>query len=232
MNRDDIDILEYEDIYFTTSDNKKLNGWYIPAEGAEYTVILCHGNAGNIGHRLEKLSILHNLGLNVFIFDYRGYGNSEGVQGEAGLYKDAAAAYEHVTGKLEVSQKKVILYGESIGGGVVIDLATNKDVGAVISEDAFTSVKDMARMAYPFLPSFIYSTKMDSLAKIKDVSCPKLIIHSVDDEIVPYRQGERLFESAPEPKTFLKLRGGHNTAFMDSQDKYSEGIRYFIEDLK
>ena len=224
--------LEYEDIYFTTSDGRKLNGWFIPAEGAEYTLILCHGNAGNIGHRLEKLRILHDLDLNVFIFDYRGYGRSEGVPSESGLYKDAEAAYDHVTQKLNVPKGVIILYGESIGSGVVIDLATKEKVGAIITEEAFTSVKDMARMAYPFLPSFIYSTKLDSLSKIKDISYPILIIHSTEDEIVPYDHGQRLYGAAGEPKTFLKLRGGHNTAFLDSRKKYSEGIKNFIENLE
>jgi len=148
--------LPYEEIYFETSDNKRLNGWFIAHDKSKSTLILCHGNAGNISHRLEKISIFYNLGFNVFIFDYRGYGKSQGAPSELGLYKDAEAAYDYLTKERRVSRDRIILYGESIGGSVAIDLARNKDVGALITEETFTSIKDMSGMAYPFLPYFIF----------------------------------------------------------------------------
>jgi len=221
--------LPYEDVYFNTQDNKKLNGWYIPSGKSGLTVIFCHGNAGNISHRLEKISILHNLGLNVFIFDYRGYGKSLGTPSESGLYKDASAAYNYLTNERGISKDDIILYGESIGGAIAIDLARKKDVAALITEETFTSIKDMARIAYPLLPSFVFSSRFDALSKIKDVSCPKLIMHSTVDEIVPFRLGEKLFQSAGSPKNFLKLRGSHNTAFLESGEQYKEGIKLFLE---
>ncbi|MBN1527239.1 MAG: alpha/beta hydrolase [Candidatus Omnitrophica bacterium] len=223
--------MPYEEVYLKTSDGKRLHGWFIPNGKAAFTVVFCHGNAGNISHRIEKLSMLRDLGLSVFIFDYRGYGKSEGVPDEAGLYKDAAAAYEYVTGEKNVPADAVIVYGESIGGAVGIDLARKMPVKALITEEAFSSVKDMAAIAYPFLPHFIFSSRFDSLSKIKDVSCPKLIMHSIDDEIVPFSLGQKLFDAAAEPKKFLKLRGGHNTAFLDSKKDYTEGIRAFLKGL-
>ena len=225
--------LPYEEIYFETSDKKTLNGWFIAHDKSKSTLIFCHGNAGNISHRLEKISMFYSLGLNVFIFDYRGYGKSQGTPSESGLYEDAEAAYDYLTRERRVSSKDgIILYGESIGGIVAIDLARNKDVGALITEETFTSVKDMSGMAYPFLPYFIFSSRFDALSKIKNVGCPKLIIHSIDDEIVPFRLGEKLFDAAPPPKKFLKLRGSHNTAFLESEEQFKEGIKSFLSDLK
>ena len=223
--------LPYEEVYFYTSDNKRLNGWFIANNKAEFTVVFCHGNAGNIGHRLEKISMLYNLGLNVFIFDYRGYGKSEGAPSEAGLYKDANAAYDYLMRELKIGKDNIILYGESIGGAVAVDLAQKVNPRALITEETFTSIKDMARIAYPFIPPFVFSSRFDAASKIKNVICPKLIIHSVDDEIVPFHLGEKLFEEAPPLKTFLKIRGTHNTAFLDSKKQFVEGIGSFLNDL-
>jgi fermentation-respiration switch protein FrsA (DUF1100 family) len=224
--------LEYRDIYFKSADGTRLNGWFIPARNAKYTLVLAHGNAGNISHRIEKILIFHGLGLNVFVFDYRGYGRSEGQPSEKGLYQDLRAAHSYVVAEEKVPARDIILYGESIGGAVAIDLARRSEEGALITEDTFTSVKDMAGMAFPLVPNFIFSSKYDSLSKIKDVACPKLIIHSIDDEIVPFRQGEKLYAAAKEPKRFLKLRGSHNTAFMESDKEYVEGLKEFINKIQ
>jgi uncharacterized protein len=223
--------LSYKEVYFNTSDNKKIHAWFIPAESPGLTVLFSHGNAGNIGHRLDKISMLHDMGINVFIYDYRGYGNSTGIPSEKGFYKDINAAYDYLVNKMGVPYNDIILYGESIGGSVSIELAYHKPVRAIITEATFTSVKDMAQMAFPFIPYFVFSSRFDSISKIGDIDCDKLIIHSADDEIVPFSQGRRLFDAAGRPKTFLKLRGGHNTAFWDSMKKYQEGIRLFVESL-
>jgi uncharacterized protein len=225
--------LDYEDIYFKTHDGKKLNGWYIPRSGenSRFVLVFFHGNAGNIGHRLEKILILNRLGLDVFIFDYRGYGNSEGDPSERGVYIDAEAAYYYLANERGVSSERMVLYGESLGGSVATDLAAKKDVAALITEEAFTSLRDMAGLVYPFIPSFLVSDKFDTVSKIKKVNCPKLIIHSLSDEIVPFRLGEKLFDAAKEPKQFLEIRGGHNTAFLDSGEKYKEGLKFFLRKL-
>ncbi|MDP2943209.1 MAG: alpha/beta hydrolase [Candidatus Omnitrophota bacterium] len=223
--------LPYEEVYFDTSDNKRLNGWYVANSKAKFTIIFCHGNAGNISHRLEKILIFYNLGLNIFIFDYRGYGKSIGVPSESGLYEDADAAYNYLSKERRISKDRVILYGESIGGAVAIDLARKTDIGALITEETFTSIKDMSGIAYPFLPYFIFSSRFDALSKIKNISYQKLIMHSIDYEIVPFRLGEKLFDAARPPKKFLKLRGGHNTAFFESREEYISGIKTFVKAL-
>lgn len=224
--------LPYEEIYFDTSDNKRLNGWYIVNNKAKFTIIFCHGNAGNISHRLEKILIFYNLGLNIFVFDYRGYGKSQGIPSELGLYEDAHAAYNYLTKERKISKDDIIFYGESIGGAVAIDLAQKVNIGALITEETLSSIKDMAKMAFPFIPHLIFSSRFDSISKIKGVTCPKLIVHSIDDEIVPFHLGERLFNAASAPKKFLEIRGGHNTAFLDSREQFQEGIRSFLSDLK
>ena len=231
-NTPEIISLPFEEAFLITEDGKNLHGWFITGDNAEDTVLFLHGNGGNISHRLEKIALLRNLNLNVFIFDYRGYGKSTGSPSERGLYKDAEAAYEYLTKKRNIRDESIILYGESLGGAVAIDLASRKKIKALITEDAFSSVRDMARVVYPFIPSFIVSNKFDSVSKIRNVPCAKLIIHSVDDEIVPFGLGERLYNEASQPKRFLKLRGAHNTAFLDSEKVFAEGIRSFLKDLK
>jgi len=224
--------LPYEEIYFNTSDDKRLNGWFIPSDKAKFTVILCHGNGGNISHRLEKITMLRTLGLNTLVFDYRGYGKSDGAPSESGLYKDVDAAYNYLIKERKTAGDSIILYGESLGGAVAIDLAHRTKVRALIIEDTFTSVKDMARITYPLIPYFVLSAKFNSISKIKNVTCPKLIIHSINDEIIPFRLGEKLFDEAEEPKRFLKTRGGHNTAFSDSAKLFVEGIGTFLNELQ
>ncbi len=223
--------LEYREVHFNTSDNKKISAWFIPKEGARFTVLFSNGNAGNISHRLDKISTFHQLGVNVFIYDYRGYGKSQGFPSEAGLYKDIRGAYNYLLNELEIPAKRIILYGESLGGAVAIDLASQELVGGLITEGTFASVKEMSRLILPFIPSFIFASRFDSLTKIKEVDSKKMIIHSKDDEIIPFSQGKSLFEAAKEPKTFLQLRGGHNTAFWQSAQDYKEGLKSFIEEL-
>lgn len=220
--------LEYEDVYFVTADRVKLNGWLLPAQDSRFILILCHGNAGNISHRIEKIQILHQLGLSIFMFDYRGYGRSQGRPSERGLYRDAEAAYNYLVSERRIKPENIVVYGESLGGAVAIDLATKRDIKALITEGTFSSTRDVARVVYPFLPSFLVSSSFDSARKIRQISAPKLIIHSTNDEIIPFRLSNLLFEAAPGPKRFLKLMGGHNTAFLDSEELYRSGIADFL----
>lgn len=223
--------LVYEDVYFETADHQRLNGWYFPVPGAAQTLLFFHGNAGNISHRLEKIILFRELGLSVFIFDYRGYGKSQGIPSETGFYRDADAAYEYLTKKRGLSAAQVLLYGESIGGAVAVDLASHKEVKALITEETFSSVKDMAPRVLPWVPPFVLGSKFDSVSKIRSLRCPKLIVHSTDDEIVPYALGEKLFEAAGPPKQFLRIEGGHNTAFLESRQAYLDGIGDFLKNL-
>jgi hypothetical protein len=225
--------LAHEDVFFQTADGKTLHGWFVPAPASRdkaSVVLFLHGNAGNIGHRWDKIDILHELGVAVFIFDYRGYGRSEGRPTEAGIYKDADAAHAYLTGR-GIAPENIILYGESIGGAFAVDLAMKKSVKALILEGTLTSVPEMVRMTMPFIPRFILATQLNSLPKIRQVRCAKLILHSVDDEIVPFEMGKALFDSAPEPKRFVRLRGGHNTAFFDDNVSYKNALREFLSPL-
>jgi len=223
--------LIYREVFFKAEDGVELNGWFIPAKGAKNTIFFLHGNAGNISHRFEKIKIFHDMNLNVFIFDYRGYGKSEGSPSERGIYSDAKAAYDYLIFKEGIRKDEVILFGESLGGSVAVDLASKTEVKAAIIESTFSSAKDMARRIYPFIPPFFITSDFDSTRKIRDIRVPKLIIHSLDDEIVPFDLGQKLFEVAPQPKALLKLRGSHNTAFLDSEDEYKKGIFSFVSSL-
>jgi fermentation-respiration switch protein FrsA (DUF1100 family) len=221
----DIDI-DYEDVIVTTKDGIRISGWFVPAKNPRATLLFCHGNGGNISHRLEKISMFNFLDLNVLIFDYRGYGKSKGSPSEKGLYLDAEAMYQYLLNK-GFAPREIIAYGESLGGAVAVDLASRHELGGIIIEEGFTSVKDMGKKILPFIPSSIYKSGFDSLKKIKNIKSPKLIFHSADDEIVPLAFGKKLFDEAPEPKEFVQLRGGHNDAFLISQELFMGKIDSF-----
>jgi fermentation-respiration switch protein FrsA (DUF1100 family) len=223
--------LEYEDVNITTGDGVEIHGWFVPARYPRATVIFSHGNGGNISHRLAKLQILNRLGLSLLIYDYRGYGMSKGSPDEEGLYLDAEAVYDYLINRRKVNPGDIILFGESLGAAVSADLALKHDVKGIIIEEGFPSVKAVARHYFPFIPHFIYKSKYDSQEKLKDMKIPKLIFHSIDDEIIPYGMGKRLFDAAAEPKEFIELRGGHNDAFMVSEDEFIRGIDSFIEGM-
>lgn len=222
--------LVFEDIFFKTSDNSKLNGWFISSKDSRYTILFCHGNAGNISHRLEKLKFFQELGCNIFIFDYRGYGVSKGRPSEKGLYCDVQGAYNYLLSR-KIMPEQIIGYGESIGGAVVIDLASKHRLRGLIVDSAISNAKDMVKIIYPFLPYWVFSSRWDSVNKIKSITIPKLIIHSINDEIVPYKLGRKLYEFAVEPKEFLQIRGGHNSCFFESEQILKEKISDFLKRL-
>lgn len=222
--------LDYEDVNITAADGVKLNGWFIPSDMPRATILFNHGNGGNISHRLEKIKMLNKLDLNILIYDYRGYGLSAGKPSEKGLYLDADAMYGYLTNK-KISPETIIAYGESLGGAVAVDLASNRVMGGLIIEDSFTSVKAVAQKIFPFIPAVVYKSKYDSLAKIRDIDVPKLIFHSTEDEIIPFELGKKLFDASAEPKKFVELRGGHNDAFMISRELFIKKIDLFIEKL-
>lgn len=222
--------LAYETMQFEAEDRVKLSGWFIPAEGASHIVLFFHGNAGNISHRLESIALFHRLGLSVFIVDYRGYGQSEGSPSENGTYLDAAAAWRYLVEERGVDPEQIIIFGRSLGGAVATWLAHNHPPKALIIESTFTSVPDMGARQYPFLPvRLLARIHYNSLERIPQINVPILIVHSPDDEIIPYSHGQQLFQAANEPKAFLQLRGGHNEGFIISGQPYEEGLKSFIE---
>lgn len=221
--------LAYEDVELTTADGVRLHGWWIPHPQPRAALLHLHGNAGNISHRLELIRIFHDLGLSVLIFDYRGYGVSEGKPDEAGTRRDALAAWRHLTEVRGIAPGDIVLHGQSLGAALAARLAGQVQPGALILESAFTSVPDLAAELYPWLPArrlarYDYATLVDLGA----VRCPVLVVHSPDDEIVPYAHGRRLYEAAPGPKEFLTLRGDHNMGFLLSGRVYVDGLDRFL----
>jgi len=221
--------LAYAEVHLTTVDGIGIYGWFVPHEHPRATLLFLHGNGGNISHRMEKLEIFNKLGLNIFIIDYRGYGLSTGNPSEKGTYLDAEAAWSYLTKDRGISDQNIIFYGESLGGAVATWLATQHKPGALILESSFTSVMDMGRKYYPYLPiRWISRIRYPTLDRINHVHAPLMIIHSPADDIVPYEQGRELFAAANEPKSFLEIMGDHNSGFFESGKHYSEGLDQFI----
>jgi fermentation-respiration switch protein FrsA (DUF1100 family) len=221
--------LDYESVEIATSDGNMLQGWFVPVPDATGTVLFLHGNAGNISHRMEYLSMFHRLGYNTFIFDYRGYGNSSGTPSEQGTYLDAQAAWHYLTENRNIPSDRIILFGESLGGAIAAWLAAREKPAVLVLASAFTSVPDMAAKLYPFLPVRLLSRfEYDTLKSLKSVSCPVFITHSPDDEIVPFAQGQALYEAAPEPKRFLELQGGHNDGFIFMRKEWADALDQFV----
>ena len=221
--------MDYENVKLQTSDGVKLHGWYIPHENAKKTVLFFHGNAGNISHRGESVSIFHDIGLNVFIIDYRGYGKSEGKPTEQGLYDDARAAWLYLTETRSTPGTDIILFGRSLGGAVATRLASEVKTGGLILESTFSSARDMAKYLFPMLSHIIYVRfKFNTAEIIKSISQPILVLHSPDDDIIPYPLGKKVYEAANQPKQFLELKGDHNSGFMQSQPEYQQTISEFI----
>lgn len=220
--------LAFEDVYFQASDGTRLNGWYFPAqESARASVLFCHGNGGNLGNQYTHVELLRPQGLNFFIFDYRGYGKSEGVLSETGTYRDALAAYHWLRQK--TPNLPIVIHGWSLGSAIAIDLATQVKAAALISENGFTSIPAVGNDRYPFLPTSVLSwVRYNALSRIGRVNAPLLVIHSPDDAVVLYRHGEELYQAAKEPKTMKPLAGGHDCAFV-SAEEYKQTIADFLD---
>jgi hypothetical protein len=222
--------LPYQDVYPVTNDHVRLHGWFIPYEGAGSTLLIFHGNAGNIGDRLSWIELLHQLGVHIFIIDYRGYGKSEGEPFEEGLYRDARAAYDWWASERRPRGERLVLLGESLGGAVAVHLAARVSSAALILQSTFTSARDMAKTMFPIgLLQPLAHVHFDSAGIIARVLCPKLIIHGVRDEIVPFRLGKRLFELAPPPKRLYSVpEAGHNNLLGIAGSEYSHQLKMFL----
>jgi hypothetical protein len=221
--------LRYQDVELVTEDGVRLHGWYVPAEPARGTLVFFHGNAGNISHRLDSIRVFHERRLAVLIFDYRGYGRSDGQPSETGTQRDARAAWRFVTETLRVPPARIVLFGRSLGAAVAAELATEQRPAALIVESAFSSVPDLAAELYWWLPArwlarFRYATR-DAVAAVR---CPVLVVHSRDDEIIPYHHGSAIFAAASEPKQLLTLHGSHNDGFIVSARQYADGLDVFL----
>jgi pimeloyl-ACP methyl ester carboxylesterase len=225
--------LSYENVQFVTDDGEQLHGWYIPAREDSDVLLFFHGNAGNISHRLDSIDIFHRLELAVFIFDYRGYGNSSGKSSESGTYRDAEAAFRYLIKERKVNPGRLIYFGRSLGGAVASHLAVQHPPKALILESTFTSAPDMASRLFPIFPiRWLTRFSYSNIGNLKSIHCPVLIVHSPDDEIIPYDLGRKLYEAANQPKQFLQIHGGHNEGFMQSEKIYSQGLKEFLQTLK
>jgi len=220
---------EFEDVLMQTDDGVTLHGWFIPASAATNTLLFFHGNAGNISHRRESIKLFLQLNLNVFIVDYRGFGKSTGQPSEQGTYADAATAWDYLVNTRNLQPSEILVFGRSLGSAIATHLAVRSQPAALIVESPFSSARDMASIALPFLSHVVLLRfDYDTAKNIREVNCPVLVIHSKDDELIPYRQGLKVYDAAKPPKSHLVIRGGHNDGFYVSGPLYTEGLRTFL----
>lgn len=222
---------EYRDVSMRTTDGVTLHGWYVPGS-SDRVLVFFHGNAGNISHRLESIRQFLHLGLSVLIIDYRGYGQSEGRTTEQGIYRDAEAAWRYLTENSMIPDSRIIVFGRSMGASAAAYLAAKYRPLALIVESSFTSVPDIAGEYYPWLPVRWLSRLRHSAEEfVREADCPTLVIHSRDDEIVPFHHGEAIFRAASGPRRLLEIRGTHNDAFLRDEANYVAGLRAFLDGL-
>ncbi len=223
--------LPYEEVRFPASDGTKLHGWWVPSRPSRGAIIHCHGNAGNISHRLRILEIFNSMELDVLLFDYRGYGLSEGSPSEKGTYADAEGAWEYLTKVKGIPAERIIIHGQSLGGAIAAKLASKQRPAMAVVESSFTSTRDLARKFCSFTPAIyiIISYTYETEKHIAGARCPVLVVHSRDDELIPFSHGEKIFLAAKEPKAFLEIQGSHNGGFIQSGSVYVSGLKSFIE---
>lgn len=223
--------LAYEDVSFKATDATQLKGWLIPGQTGAPVVLFCMGNAGNISHRLETLLLLHDLGVAVFIFNYRGYGTSEGTASEVGTYHDIAGAMDFLNER-GWTATQTILFGRSLGAAISLESSLRKPPAGLIMESAFTSIKAMGRHHYPFLNTllgWLIEAKYNNLEKIEGLKAPLLLIHGGRDNICPPSMAEELYSRAPQEKQILWIpEAGHNDGFVVGGERYKQSLRQVI----
>lgn len=216
--------IKFEPVSIRTGDGETLDAWYVPAaEGSNvgYTVLYCHGNAGDIGDRVWHVEALHGAGFASLVFDYRGYGRSTGKPSEDGTYLDAQACWDYLTSTRGIPAERIVVYGHSLGGAVAAHLAARSPPRLLVVEGSFTSAGDMGAMMFPWLPSrLLCRFRYDTRDSVQRARCPVVVAHSRDDEMIPYAMGRRTFESASGPKSFMELRGGHNESGLGYSPEY------------
>ena len=225
--------LPFEAVTLRTADGEQLAAWWIPAPAvaaAHGTVLLFHGNAGNISHRIDYAKMFYGLGYNTLLVDYRGYGDSTGEPSEQGTYRDATASWQWLTVTRGVKAMDIVIFGESLGAGIATWLAAQQAPRVLILASTFTSIPDVAAQVYPWLPvRWISRIRYNNLANLQKIRVPLLIAHSPADDLIPYAHGRRLFEAAKEPKTFLELSGGHNQGFVYAREDWVNAVRAFLQ---
>ncbi|MDJ0926525.1 MAG: alpha/beta hydrolase [Gammaproteobacteria bacterium] len=222
--------MAFEDVVFEATDGVRLHGWFISAPDERAVVLFFHGNAGDITHRLDTITLFHDLGLSTFIIDYRGYGRSEGSPSEQGTYADAEGAWIHLTQERGIPSDRIVVFGRSLGAAIGTWLAAQHRPAALVVEAAFISAPELARHHYWFLPvRTLARFRYDTRNYLQSVSSPVQIFHGAQDEIVPIAHGRKLFEVANDPKEFVELVGGHNDAFFFSGPLYRRALDEFLD---
>jgi uncharacterized protein len=225
--------LPFADITFDTEDGERLHGWWIRARAPLLGhVLLCHGNAGNIADRLPHVELLTSAGFDVLVFDYRGYGRSTGRPSEQGLYRDARAAHGALLEQRDVDPSLIFYLGESLGGAVALALALELSPTGLILQSTFTSVRDMARMHYWFIPPALVPDAYPSLRLIRGLRAPLLVLHGERDEIVPVMHAEALMDAAPGRKRMQLFPGaGHNDLLASAGPGWARAISAWAREL-
>lgn len=225
--------LPLEEVWFEAEDGVRLFGWFLPSAASPGIILWCHGNAGNIIHRLDNLARLSRIGLSVFLFDYRGYGRSQGRPSEQGLYRDALAAYAYVTQTRRISAKRVIIFGRSLGAAVAAHLASVRTAAGLILESAFPSIEAVARHYYFGLPvHWFVGARFPLEERLKQVHMPLLVIHGALDDVIPFDLGQKVFEAANEPKSFYTVpRADHNDVYVVGGTAYYERLKEFATEV-
>jgi fermentation-respiration switch protein FrsA (DUF1100 family) len=222
--------IAYDDFTIRTEDGETLNLWWVPAPDPRGVVLLLPGNAGNMSHRVEYALMFRRLGYSTLLLDYRGYGKSTGTPSEEGTYRDADAAWRWLTTTRAIPPKEIVVFGESLGGGVGSWLASRRMPRALVLASTFTSAIDLGAELYPFLPvRLIGRFRYDTLRRLAQVHVPVLVIHSRTDAVIPYSHGERLYAAANEPKAFLEIAGGHNDSAVFMRREWIEALGTFLE---
>ncbi len=226
--------LNQRTVRFRAADSTLLSAWVIPAANAAADapwVVISHGNYGNIGYggRPQFYAWFRDLGVNLLAYDYRGFGESEGVPNESGVYDDAEAAYRYLTDSVRVPPSRILLFGHSLGTGVTIELARRVPAAGLIVEDAYTSVADRGQEVFPLLPvKLIARSRFASIEKVGALTVPKLFLHARNDQTIPIEHGRRVFAAAAEPKEWVELDAGHGDAYSAQRARYYDAIGAFI----
>ena len=229
--------LRHEEAWLTAEDGVRILTWSLPVPGSRWTVLFCNGNAGNMSYRLDRAQEMQRrLGVSVQLFDYRGYGKSEGQPDEQGTYRDVRAVHRYLVETRRVRPEDLIVFGESLGAAVATQLALERPAAGLILESPFASIPEMARAAYPFLPPVgpFIRTRYETIAKIPKLTLPLLVLHGDRDTIVPFSQGRRVFEAAGGPrKTFYAIQGaGHNDTYLVGGEPYWRALSEFLGGLR
>lgn len=221
--------LDYEDISFRSVDNTLLHGWFCPVLDNDKVILLFHGNTGNISDCLESLKMFADMGYSSFVFDYRGYGHSEGQPNEQGTYHDADAAWNWLLREKHYPPNAVVIIGRSLGAAIAAHVASHHRAAAVVLESTFTSLPDIAAETHRLVPARLMTRfHYNTLARLPHIHSPILIVHGRADAVIGFHHGERLYSAANEPKAFLEIAGDHASGFIESGEKYTQGLQEFL----